>query len=99
MGQLSFRSGGLAVFGYQKFACVGTSRMNDNRHMCVAMQRLVDFISMVTQQYVTMEMKKKKSRCIATDTCNDCLLLAPYVLVIWLSWAMNGSGEKNNDRQ
>jgi hypothetical protein len=42
MGQLSFRSGGLAVFGYRKFSC------------------------------------------------NDCLLLAVYVLVIWLSWAMSG---------
>jgi hypothetical protein len=28
---------------------VGTSHMSVIRHMCVAMQRLVDFISMVTQ--------------------------------------------------
>jgi hypothetical protein len=29
--------------------------MSDNRHMPVAMQRLVDLISMVTQQYVTTQ--------------------------------------------
>jgi hypothetical protein len=28
---------------------VGTSHLSDNQHMSVAMQRLVDFISMVTQ--------------------------------------------------
>jgi hypothetical protein len=28
--------------------CVGASHMSDNRQMSVAMQRLVDFISMVT---------------------------------------------------
>jgi hypothetical protein len=33
----------------------GTSHMSDNRHMSVAMQRLVYFISMVTQQYVTTQ--------------------------------------------
>jgi hypothetical protein len=31
-----------------KFYVVGTSHMSDNRQMSVAMQRLVDFISMVT---------------------------------------------------
>jgi hypothetical protein len=34
---------------------VGTSHMNINQHMSVAMQRLVDFISVVTQQYVTTQ--------------------------------------------
>jgi hypothetical protein len=34
---------------------VGTSYMSINHHMSVAMQRLVDFISMVTQQYVTKQ--------------------------------------------
>jgi hypothetical protein len=29
--------------------------MNINQHMSVAMQQLVDFISMVTQQYVTTQ--------------------------------------------
>jgi hypothetical protein len=29
--------------------------MSDNRHMSVAMQRLVDFISMETKQYVTTQ--------------------------------------------
>jgi hypothetical protein len=38
-------------------SCVGASHMSDNRHMSVAMQRLVDFISMVNQQYVTMQQK------------------------------------------
>jgi hypothetical protein len=34
---------------------VGTSHMSINQHMSVAMQRLVDLISMVTQQYVTTQ--------------------------------------------
>jgi hypothetical protein len=34
---------------------VGISHMNDIRQMSVAMQRLVDFISMVTNSYVTMQ--------------------------------------------
>jgi hypothetical protein len=34
---------------------VGTSHISINQHMSVAMQRLVDFISMVTQQYVTKQ--------------------------------------------
>jgi cleavage and polyadenylation specificity factor subunit 1 len=34
---------------------VGTSHMSMNKHMSVAMQRLVDFISVVTQQYVTTQ--------------------------------------------
>jgi hypothetical protein len=34
---------------------VGTSHMIINQYMFVAMQRLVDFISMVTQQYVTTQ--------------------------------------------
>jgi hypothetical protein len=29
--------------------------MSINQHMSVAMQRLVDFVSMVTQQYVTTQ--------------------------------------------
>jgi hypothetical protein len=32
-----------------------TSHMSINQHMSVAMQRLADFISMVTQQYVTTQ--------------------------------------------
>jgi hypothetical protein len=32
-----------------------TSHKSNNRHKSVAMQRLVDFISMVTQQYVTTQ--------------------------------------------
>jgi hypothetical protein len=36
-------------------ACVGISHTSINQHMTVAMQRLVDFISMVTQQYGTMQ--------------------------------------------
>jgi hypothetical protein len=32
-----------------------TSHKSNNRHMSVAMQRLVDFVSMVTQQYVTTQ--------------------------------------------
>jgi hypothetical protein len=35
--------------------CVGTSHTNIKQHMSVAMQRLVDFISMVTTQYVTTQ--------------------------------------------
>jgi hypothetical protein len=33
---------------YSGDTCVGTSRMNDIQQMSVAMQQLVDFISMVT---------------------------------------------------
>jgi hypothetical protein len=38
---------------------VGTSHMSNNLHMSVAMQRLVDFISMVTQQYVTTQQYRR----------------------------------------
>jgi hypothetical protein len=38
-------------FTKKKNSFVGTSHMSNNRHMSVAMQRLVDFISMVMQQY------------------------------------------------
>jgi hypothetical protein len=34
---------------------VGTSHMSDIRHISVAMQQLVDLISMVMQQYVTTQ--------------------------------------------
>jgi hypothetical protein len=34
---------------------VGTSHMSINQHMSIAVQRLVDFISMVTQQYITTQ--------------------------------------------
>jgi hypothetical protein len=39
------------------YVSVGTSHMSINQHMSVAMQQLVDFISMVTQQYVTTQLR------------------------------------------
>jgi hypothetical protein len=37
------------------YILVGTSHMSDNRHMSIAMQWPVDFISMVMQQYLSQQ--------------------------------------------
>jgi hypothetical protein len=41
------------LFNMNNYDDVGTSHMSDNRQMSVSEKRLVDFMSMVTQQYVT----------------------------------------------
>jgi hypothetical protein len=46
-----------------------TSHMSINQHISVAMQRLVDFISMVTQQYVTMQQSVAMQR--MTQLCSN----------------------------
>jgi hypothetical protein len=52
---------------------VGTSHMSDNRHMSVAMQRLVDFISIIKQRYVTMQQYRSQQYVTMQQYCNALL--------------------------